>query len=394
MNEKILTGEVQQFIEAHGDDDPVRLVLKGGELAGVPMKEVAEQIASRKKLLDKCPRWVSTPGIYFPPPLSVEQCSSEATAAFKASLFSGDVLVDLTGGLGIDDDAFSRVYKKVIYVEQEETLCELARHNFKTLGLDNISVTCSRAEKYVDTVPPGADVFIDPSRRAEGKKVYRLGDCQPEVAGLVPLLLDKGCRVLVKAAPLLDIKQGLEELPGTSRVYVVAVDNECKEVLFLLEKNAVAEPTIHAINLTRKGQDQFVFTYREEQITSPEFSTPLQYIYEPNSALLKAGAFKLAGNRYGLAKLHASTHLYTSGKIVTDFPGRVFLLKGVLKVQKKEVQKVLPTGRANVFTRNFPLSATQLRDRLGLLDGGREYLCGITDTGDRKVLLWLERAYL
>ena len=391
FNANILSREVQQFIADHNNDDVVKLLLKGGEVGGVPMKAVTEQISARRKLNEKLSEWTTTTGIYYPPALSVEQASSTLTAGYKTKYLSGKVLFDLTGGLGADTLAFSTVYEKVYYVEQDPELCETARHNFSRFSRTNIEVVCNNAENFSDELPDGSDVFIDPSRRDEvGGKVFRLEDCRPDTGPLAERLIAKNCRILLKVSPLLDIRQALRQLPYAIKVIVLAVKNECKELLFLMGPGGES-PEITAVNLTGKEEDIFKFTNEDEAGSEVEISLPKKYIYLPNNAILKAGAFRLVGQRFGLKKLHINTHLYTSDQKQEYFPGRVFLLKDVLKVDKREVRKALPEGQANVLTRNFPLPAPALRDRLSLRDGGDDYICGVTLQDGKRRLLWLKK---
>jgi hypothetical protein len=383
-----------EFVAQHASADPARLVLEAHRYPHVPVREAAAQVAARQKAKAKLPSWHAQPEVLFPPSLAMEQCSSEASARFKAQLLAGQSLVDLTGGLGVDSWAFAQRFGQVAYIERQAGLCALARHNFPRLGVGHVAVHQAEAGKYLEHCAPADAVYLDPARRnLAGQKVARLADCEPDLAALWPQLAQKTAQVLVKTAPLLDLAAGLAELavfaPGWAReVLVVAVDGEVKEVLYWLARPpGPAEPLVRAVNLAQGTVTEFAFARSAESAAAAPLGQPDSFIYEPNAAVLKAGAFKLVAQRFGLAKLHPHTHLYTGPQLVAGFPGRAFRLLGVAKPDRKALAAWVPGGQAHLATRNFPLSVAQLRRQLDLRDGGEVYLFATTLLDQRKVVL-------
>lgn len=393
MDTNILRHEVQDYIIANRHKDTATLLLKRGEVAGVSLKLIAQQIISRNKLEKKLPHWTATSGIYYPPILSAEQCSSAQTAEYKATLLKKTRVVDLTGGMGADTAAFAQQCPQVIYVEKDEELCAIARHNFKALRLKNIEVRNITAEDFISATAPIADhtFYADPARRdVHKKKVFLLSDCQPDIAELLPLLLQKGSRVLIKLSPLLDIRQALRELSGISQIHVLAVKNECKELLFVADREYEGSVEVFAVNFVKAGKEIFRFILDDEPESRVEYGLPEKYIYEPGAAILKAGAFRSVAEKFRMKKLHQHSHLYTSSVLVTDFPGKTFILEAILPFKEKLIKKALPGGQANVSTRNFPLSPPRLQARLHVKPGGEDFLMGTTLCDGRKVVLLLK----
>lgn len=383
-----------EFIRQNLQADPTRLLLQSN--TSLPRrKELIRQIAARQKARHKLPGWYAEPDLRFPPALSVEQASSEQTAAYKASLVGRPAcLVDLTGGMGVDALAFARVADRVIYVEQQPELAELARYNLPLLGGTNVEIRAGNALEVLRQYPGTADwVYVDPARRDDrGGRVFRLEDCEPNVADpdTLRLLLTKAHRVLLKTSPLIDIDSVRHTLPYVEQTQVVAVDNEVKEVLFMLSENLVADGPIKAVNLRTGPSESHFFSFRrsDESAASIRFGDPQRYLYEPNASILKAGAFRSVADRFGLTKLAPNTHLYTSVELAVDFPGRAFDIRAVVKTDRKTVQALLPESKANVSVRNFPEPAEALRKKLGLSDGGDWYLFGTTLTdGSRRLIL-------
>lgn len=393
----LLQPEVQQFILEHEQDDERTLVLQKREILGIPSSIIAEQIAGRRKAKTKLPLYYNTLNIVYPPGLNLEQSSSEKTAAFKANtlesiLADKKILVDLTGGLGVDSYFMSRVFQRVIHVEPSSSLHEITQHNHKVLKAENIIYKNSTAEDFLKMQSGKVDcIFIDPSRRDKSnQKVIRLSDCEPDVPALLSEIFEKTNYLFIKTSPLLDVQQGIKELQHVKKVWVVSVDNECKELLFLCQKNYSGSPDIVAVNLAGSQQEEFSFTLEEEKNTQSEFSEPLNYLYEPNASVLKSGAFKLIGKNFSLQKLHPSTHLYTSNVLVQSFPGRIFKIIQSVKADPKTLHEVFPEGKANILTRNYPLSSDELKKKTKLKDGGARYLIGCS--GQRqKYLLAAER---
>lgn len=379
----LLSEKVQQFIHQHANDDERELVLKYKEVDGVPLARIAEQIAGRRKAKDKLPTFYSTSGILYPPGINLEQSSSEHTATFKARIIEEESIgketaVDLTGGFGVDVYFLSRIFRKVEYIEPDESLLQIVQHNHKTLGGYNISHHHTKAENFLESSWKADLVFIDPSRRNKGQKVFRLSDCEPDVTALYKSIFDKTEHLLIKTSPLLDIQQALRELPTVYKVYVVSVANECKELLFLCKRMVHGEPEIVTVNILSAHTERFSFTKAQEQQAVVTYSSPLVYLYEPNASLLKAGAFKIIASSHGLSKIDVSTHLYTSAEYKPDFPGRIFQVEALVKNDPKVIQTYFPEGKANVMTRSYPLSAEDLKKKVKLKDGGDKFLIGFS----------------
>ncbi len=384
----LLSSDVQSFIHQHENDDVKQLVLKHKLIHGVASNIIADQLNGRRKAKEKLPTLYHTKGIAYPPGVNVEQSSSEQTAKYKASIFSqqdeelkNKNLVDLTGGFGVDSYFFSKVFKEVLYVEQNESLLEISKHNHQQLGADSIKYHNTTAEAFLAKPEHTFDfAYIDPSRRAAGnQKVYSLSDCEPNIIQLQEVIFEKADYLLIKASPLFDIQQGLKELKFVQKVFVVSVDNECKEVLFLCMKNFTGEPKIVASNILSSNRiDSFSFLFSGERSIEASFSEPLSYLYEPNASILKAGAFKTIGNEFKIGKLHPSTHLYTSDQLVEKFPGRIFKVEAFVKADPKTLKEFFPEGKANITTRNYPLSIEELKKKTGLKDGGEKFLIGFS----------------
>lgn len=390
MISKIYSAEVQRIIKLHQHDDPVMLMLKSKKFSHLPFREIVQQIKSRQKAFHKLPEWYSKEEIVFPPSLSMEQCSSEISARFKASLVSGDTMLDLTGGTGVDTYYFSKKFKSSIYIERNSLLCEIARHNFDVLSCD-VKVCHSEAARYLNEVAEPVDfIYIDPARRDERqKKVFLLEDCEPDVYQLQKRLLMLSKSVMIKTSPMLDISLAQKDLNHVKSITIVAIGNEVKEVLYLLERHWVGETEINAKNLNKTSgvvEEEFVFKIKEEEEAISTYALPAEFIYEPNSSVLKSGAFRLVGQRFGLSKLHSNSHLYTSNKLIA-FPGRVFECRAVVPYQKKAILKHLSEGKANITTRNFPESVDSIRRKTGLKDGGEFFLFATTNLEERLVVL-------
>ncbi|MCD8309690.1 MAG: SAM-dependent methyltransferase [Prevotellaceae bacterium] len=404
--------ETLQFIRQHCREDVNALALQAARYPNVDVQAAITQIAGWQTAVKKLPAWAATAGIRYPAHLAMEQCSSEQTARYKASVvrewrerhknnvFSHGIdnqkheatLTDLTGGLGVDCAFLSTEFKRVTYVERQEKLCRMAAHNFKLLGLSHITVCHEEAVHHLQTMTPDDWLFIDPARRDEaGGKVVAIAACQPDVTALQTLLLQKGRHVLVKLSPMLDLSLALHDLSCVEEVHVVSVENECKELLFLLGRGSIPEKVpIHCINLSdTKSAGPFTFTREQEHTCDCPYTTSLHsYLYEPNASILKAGAFRSLAARYGLEKLHPNSHLYTSDTLLTRFPGRSFHIEASGGFGKKELKSLLHDLRqANLTTRNFPLSTAALRRQLKLPEGGNTYLFATTLADGKRCLV-------
>ena len=386
MHRELLSAEVQSFIRSHEHVRDEEIVLKNQSISGVPASVIATQISGRKKAREKLPTYYKTPFIVFPPGKNLEQSSSEKTAAFKTDFLRGNIplsskgsCADLTGGFGIDSFFFQSLVS-VHYVEPDRSLLEIAQHNHQLLGALNIFYYPSTAEDFLRTASQSFDfIFIDPSRRAEGnKKVFQFSDTIPNVIDLLDLIFERTPFLLIKASPLLDIQLGMKQLKSVKKVIIVSVDNDCKELLYFCQRDYCGEPSLETYNLKGNQTDFFGFRLSEERDAEIYFSEPRQFLFEPNASLLKAGAFKALGHRFSLFKLQASTHFYTSDKWVPDFPGRIFQIEKLIKPDPKSIQEIFPEGKANITTRNYPLSVDELRKKTRLKDGGDRYLIGFS----------------
>ena len=391
------TVEFSVFLQAHRNDDVRTLALQAKKYPGIDLAEAVVQIAGRQMAEKKLPSWAAIDGIRYPRHLSMEQCSSELTARYKASLVEGDSLADLTAGLGVDCSFLARRFRQVDYVERQEALCRLAERNFPLLGLPDVQIHCDDGTEYLRRMDPVDCLFLDPARRdAHGGKTVRIADCEPDVRALEPLLVEKGKTVMVKLSPMLDLSTALKELHHVAAVHCVAVHNECKELIILLKKeadnvslSAEQEVIIHCEQMVDNFLSQhFSYSLSEERAAACPLTAQVgTYLYEPGAALLKTGPFRLLGQRYGLRKLHANSHLYTSDTFV-DFPGRRFRVTGVAGFGKKELKTLLEgIGQANLTVRNFPATVAELRKKLKLKEGGEVYLFATTLADGVKVLV-------
>ncbi|MFD2935091.1 THUMP-like domain-containing protein [Spirosoma flavum] len=392
----------REFIRTHITDDVRALLLRtnptGSIQARLDSKKLVAQIAARQKAREKLPIWYANDALLFPPALSVEQASSEQTARYKASLVSGDRLHDLTGGMGVDTWAFAQQVGQVVYIERDAELAQLAAHNLPLLGATNVAVRTGDGLAMINSMEePGeiADwIYLDPHRRdSQGGKVVRLEDCEPDILqpDILARLLSKGNRILLKASPLLDIDSTVRQLMGAvESVHIVAVQGEVKEILFTIGNQLVAKDSVrfNAVNLIANETIKLSFHWAEERTADVTFGSPHTYIYEPNAAVLKAGAFRLVAARFGLAKLAPNSHLYTSNEVRRDFPGRIFTLQQVIKPDAKTLKMAVPDLKANLTVRNFPQTVAELRKKLSLREGGSVYILATTLlNGDKRLLI-------
>ena len=394
-----LTEETLRFIREHLNDDVRYLALQARKYPSVDMPAAITQIAGYQVAEAKVPTWAEKEGILYPVHLSLEQCSSEITARYKAEIIvqstsRHDTFTDLTGGFGIDCSFLSACFKQATYVERQKALCEIASHNFPLLDLPQLTVCHDDSVQYLQTMSPVDWIFIDPARRdGKGGKTVAISDCEPDVSALETLLLEKAQHVLVKLSPMLDLTLAIHDLKHVQEVHIVSAHNECKELLLVLghdESLSTEEVPIHCINLTSAQSPQsFTFTRQQEKDSACNYASTLKaYLYEPNASLLKAGAFRCISSAYGVEKLHPNSHLYTSDSYLPDFPGRKFHILNSCGFSKNEIKDMLGTEKkANLTVRNFPASVAELRKRLKLAEGGNTYLFATTLVNEKKVLI-------
>lgn len=387
MNKNILNTGVQHFINYNLTTDIVSVLLKRVSFEGVDTKELVQQIEAKNKCRSKLPTWFQTEGIFYPDKLNIEQTSSESTAQYKANLVSGKTLVDLTGGYGVDSYFFSKKTTQVTHCEINKDLSEIAAYNYEILGVKNVECMPTNGLDFINKTVQQFDwIYIDPSRRNDAKgKVFMLSDCLPDVPNNLSLLFENAPHILIKTSPLLDFTIGINELQFVKEIHVVAVKNEVKELLWILEKGFLGDFSIKTINFNTEGEETFEFDWVDEKRNISQFGLPQTYLYEPNAAILKSGAFRTIGNSFGLKKLHEHSHLYTSDTLV-DFPGRSFRIEETVPYNKKALQQ-LGIRKANVTTRNFPDSVEHIRKKHKIKDGGDIYLFFTTSNDGNYMVL-------
>jgi len=372
MNNKLLAEAVQDYISANLNADVNQIALAKSPFNEVASSELANQIIAKKKSEKKLPTWFNTDAIYFPAALSIEQTSSEITAKYKAKLGKGKVLIDLTGGFGVDALAFANLIEQVIHCEIDVDLSEIAKYNAGILGFENIQFKAVDGLEFIKNSKEKFDtVYVDPVRRAEKGKVFMLRDCTPDVIGNLDLLLSKTERIIIKTAPLLDISAGISELKHVREIHVVSVRNECKELLWVIDKKFSGEPKIIAVTLNQEEKEFITWKNKVDDVGFTDVIHAGMYLYEPDTALLKTGAFNSIGVHYNLLKLHPQTQLYTSDSIHNEFPGRIFKIKEVMTTGNLKKQKSL-TG--NVIVRNYPSKPEELVKKYKIKPGKDDFL--------------------
>jgi hypothetical protein len=413
--------QTQRFIRENANKDIRTLALSGSKYPDVDIPFALDQIAGRQTARKKIPRWADIDDVVYPPHLSMEQCSSEQTALYKASMVEGETLVDLTGGFGVDFSFMSCGFKKSIYVERQKHLCEIADSNFGVLKLSGVDVVCGDGVEYLETLDHVSWIYLDPARRNEhGGKTYAISDCMPDVTEIKDLLLAKADKVMVKLSPMLDWRKAVDDLGNcVSEVHIVSVDNECKELLLIMQRGA-AELKVVCVN----NDEVFIFGskggtspdpsqggengWSADNILSSNFSsespslreglgvgsssTESTYLYEPNASIMKAGCFAELERAFGARQVERNSHLFVSEHFIEDFPGRKFRVEKVTTLNKKDIKNALDgIVKANITVRNFPMSVEQLRKRLKIKEGGSDYIFATTLMDKSHVLLLCSR---
>lgn len=389
--ERLLSKEVQDFIQQHIAADVKKLALTKHSFESDIWKEILVQIQSRQKAKTKLPTWYQLENILFPSAVSVEQTSSESLAAYKAKQLKGASIIDLTGGFGVDAYYFSQHFDQVTHCEWNAYLSKIVVHNFKILERDNIDCISGDSTEILKNLDIKFDwIYIDPARRDDQqKKVFRLDDCTPNVVDQLDFYFEYANNILIKTAPLLDISLGFEELKNVQKIEIISLHNEVKEVLWFLQKDFEGTPEVIATDIDKNGH----FFHFETQLTDiPEvhYSLPLQYLYQPLNGMLKTGNFNHIASTFDLYKLEKHTHLYTSNNL-KDFPGRIFEIKEVVPFNKQEIKKRLSKQKAHLSTRNFPLKPEELRKKFDIKDGGDFYIFFTMLLNQEKVMLFCEK---
>lgn len=408
---KMMNEATREFVREHRDDDVRQLALRGTKDPEVDLAMALQQIDGRKRALEKLPSWAAVEGIVWPPHLSMEQCSSEQTARYKAEVAgSGGVFVDLTAGFGVDAAFIAQGFQKAVAVELQAELCAISSENFKLLGLHQIEVVNGNGVDYLHRMAPADLVFIDPARRDEhGGRTYGIADCTPNVLDFIDKLLEKAQRVMIKLSPMLDWRKAVEDIGKqyVSAVHIVSVNNECKELLIEVksegmkseksgmievksggvksEKSGIGGLRVVCVNLLSDGGRE-CFEFDADAPPASTFHLSLltfHFLYSPNASVMKAGCFDEIEARFPLMQLDKNSHLFVSDQEITDFPGRRFRIERTTSMNKRELKTALiGIDRANITVRNFPLSVAELRKRLKLKDGGDVYLFATTVAGE------------
>lgn len=396
-----------EFIREYRERDIRQLALQANRFPDVDMPYALDQIQGWQIARRKLPKWAACDGVIFPPHLSMEQCSSEPTAQYKLNLATewacqvghASRMTDLTGGFGVDFSFTSCAFAAATYVERNEQLCHIVEHNLPLLGLNNATVVCADAVEYLSTVEPQTMLFLDPARRDEhGAKTVMLADCTPDVVQLLPKLLEKSRFTMLKLSPMLDWHKAVDDLQGTVReVHIVSVGGECKELLLVLSTVVESELKVYCADLSIASDTSSLFVY------TPGSSAPVanstfniqnsKFVHEPNASIMKAGCFDELAAAYGVSPVSRNSHLFLSDEPIEDFPGRSFVVERVTTMNKGELRKALVgIEKANIATRNFPLTVAELRKRLKIKDGGDVYIFATT-TAEGEHLLLISRKY-
>ncbi len=386
----------REFVRQHREDDVRQLALRGVKDPEVDLAFALQQIDGHRRALEKLPSWATVEGIVWPPHLSMEQCSSEQTARYKAEVVgSGGSFVDLTAGFGVDAAFIAQGFQKAVCVELQPELCAISSENFQLLGLHQIEVVNGNGVDYLHTMPPADLIFIDPARRDEhGGRTYGIADCTPNVLEIIDELLEKAQRVMIKLSPMLDWRKAVEDIgrQHVSAVHIVSVNNECKELIIevMLSRK---ETKVVCVNLLSDGSREcFEFDADAPSPKEPSYpscvpslasdqrSSALSHLlYVPNASVMKAGCFDWVASRYGVVQADRNSHLFLSDREVDGFPGRGFIVEKVSSMNKRDLKESLAgVTHANIAVRNFPLSVADLRKRLKLQDGGDTYIFATT----------------
>lgn len=386
----LLKKEIQEFINANLNSNTTELALKKNSFTEIPYSLVIEQIAAKQKAKSKLPTWFKTENIIYPSKVSVEQTSSEKTAAYKASLVSGNSLIDLSGGFGIDDYYFAKNFHKVIHCEINEDLSKIVAYNYSQLNISNIECISGNSTEILKKINQKFDcIYVDPSRRNDVKgKVFILKDCEPNVPELLDFYFTFSNKIIIKTAPILDIQAGLSELKFVKNIHIVALENEVKELLWEIEYGFTDEISIITINIEKEQIQQSKILISDDSYS--KYSLPQNFLYEPNASLLKSGKFESIGNLFNINKLHQHSHLFTSENLV-DFQGRKFKIINSLPFDKGTGKNYLLKQKMNVATRNFPLKPEDIKKKFKIIDGGTIFAFFTTDIENQKIVLLCEK---
>lgn len=380
--------QIKAFIEANLQRSPADLALELSKKKDIPSDYILRQVNGRQKALSKFPFLLEVEDFEFPSAQSVAQASSEQAAKFKVKQFQADIgrMADLSGGMGIDTYFFSKKSEIVDYVEPNQALFELSERNFKCLSAENIECHEQKAENFLKDHAHKYDlIYLDPDRRRSDQRFIQIRDCEPNLIALLPQLFERSSKLMVKYSPLLDIDRAASQLNGLKEVIVLSINNECKELLLLLEKGYESDYLIRAIDLKGENQTELAFKRTEEEETGVTYAEVGKYLYEPNAAIMKAGAFKLVAGRFGLAKIAQHTHLYTSDQSLADFPGRTLKVKQVDKAKKGLIRQ------ANLVNRNSGMKVEELKKKYKIREGGEDFLYACRNENGQRIFIQAEK---
>lgn len=393
MLESLLDQHVQQYITSKSDQGwKASYAFEKNPFPQIATSEILQQIQGRARALKKLPLWAATKGILYPAPLSMEQCSSQTTAAYKANWLQCERMIDVTGGFGVDDYFMAKLAQSFTYCEMQSELAEIVAHNFAVLGATNVRIHIGNSTDYLQNSEEEYDlIYADPARRHDVKgKVFRLEDCTPNVVDLQTVYWKKTNRIALKLSPLMDISLVISQLQHVKEVRTVTYDGELKELLVLQQK-AYQGPIQFTAAWHRKEQwSEFSFAQTDLN-QNPTYGIAASYLYEPHPGLMKLGPWGELSQRYKVLKWEKNSHLFTSEELITDFPGRSFKITAIVPYSKKEIQQHgLPT-KANISIRNFPETVEQLRKKWKIKDGGSEYLFFTTAENQEKLIVFCQK---
>jgi hypothetical protein len=390
MDKKLLSAEIQEYITSNINADVSKLALQKNKFAITDWTTILGQITAKQKAKTKLPTWFYTHNIYYPSKISIEQTSSEKTAEYKSQLVSGKSLIDLTGGFGVDDFYFSKKVNQVTHCEINHELSEIVKHNLEQLGVTNVECHRGDSTEILVTLNQKFNwIYIDPSRRNDVKgKVFMLQDCLPNFPELLDFYFEFSDNIMLKTAPILDISAGLSELRNVKTIHIVALENEVKELLWVLEKNYANNIQIVTCNLTKDSTQEFTFELGNTPVSN--YSLPKKYLYEPNAAIMKSGGFDEVTSQYEIEKLNRHSHLYTSD-ILINFAGRVFEIENSFEYNKPNMKSFLENKKANITTRNFPETVENIRKKWKIKEGGIVYCFFTTDINNNKIVLLCDK---
>ncbi len=391
----MINSKTKEYISNNLEKDVSWLALHSAKDSDVDMRMAIQQIEGRQKAKHKLPELFMLDDIIYPQRISIEQCSSSASASYKASLFSGETFADLSGGFGVDTFFFSKQFKNGIYVEPNEELCTIFDYNSKILKINNVSIVNSNLENFIDSLNRVDFIYIDPSRRDNyGKRVYEIHDLTPNVLLFKDKLLSKSKHLMIKLSPMLDITALKRQLPEIYELHVVAVNDECKELLCVLDKdNKNADFQIVTKNIKANSEETYIGKYSRERALKPLFVSEIeQFLYEPNAALMKSNLYNSLCYDFGVKKLARETNLFTNSYPIENFPGRSFKVLNIIPYQPKKIRKELEHIKsASITVRNFTISAMELRKSLKIKEGDKIFIFGTTLSSNNRVIIVCEK---